>query len=264
MNKLKSLGLWILLMPLLAVVSELNVEKWVPEDASGKFRMTTTNGVTEIIAPEGLTLWYNERLTGNYEISYRIQMVMKGGRYDRLSDMNCFWGAVDPKYPDEIHARGKWRAGIFKNYNTLNLFYVSYGGNHNSTTRFREYHSEYYGQENDWVKPLLKEYTDEPHLLSPNRWYEVVITVANGRTAYAVNGEVLFSHTLEKGQANGYFALRLLKNHVRISDFTVKKIETQFTFTNYRRYYHDTDVRVTDEKAEAVNKFYGYFFHNPH
>lgn len=93
MNKLKSLGLWILLMPLLAVVSELNVEKWVPEDASGKFRMTTTNGVTEIIAPEGLTLWYNERLTGNYEISYRIQMVMKGGRYDRLSDMNCFWGA---------------------------------------------------------------------------------------------------------------------------------------------------------------------------
>jgi len=114
------------------------------------------------------------------------------------------------------------------------------------------------------VKPLLKEYTDEPHLLSPNRWYEVVITVANGRTAYAVNGEVLFSHTLEKGQANGYFALRLLKNHVRISDFTVKKIETQFTFTNYRRYYHDTDVRVTDEKAEAVNKFYDYFFHNPH
>ena len=216
MNRLRLLGLWMLLMPLLAVASELDAGKWVAEDASGKFRMTATDGVTEIVAPDGLTLWYDERLTGNYEISYRIQVVMDGGRYDRLSDMNCFWGAADPEHPDDIYARGKWRAGVFKNYNTLNLFYVGYGGNHNSTTRFRVYHGEYYGQGDDRVKPLLKEYTDGPHLLSPNRWYEVVITVADGRTTYAVDGEVLFSHSLEKGQADGYFALRLLKNRVRV------------------------------------------------
>ena len=81
-----------LLMPLLAVASELDAGKLVAEDASGKFRMKATDGVTEIVAPDGLTLWYDERLTGNYEISYRIQVVMDGGRYDRLSDMNCFWG----------------------------------------------------------------------------------------------------------------------------------------------------------------------------
>ena len=67
------------LMPLLAVASGLDVRKWVAEDASGKFRMTATGGVTEIVAPDGLTLWYDERLTGNYEISYRIQVVMDGG-----------------------------------------------------------------------------------------------------------------------------------------------------------------------------------------
>ena len=26
-------------------------------------------------------------------------MVMQGGKYDRLSDLNCFWAANDPKYP---------------------------------------------------------------------------------------------------------------------------------------------------------------------
>lgn len=55
-------------------------------------------------------------------------MVMQGGKYDRLSDLNCFWAANDPKYPDDLFARSQWRDGIFKNYNTLNLFYVGYGG----------------------------------------------------------------------------------------------------------------------------------------
>ena len=102
MNRLRLLGLWMLLMPLLAVASELDAGKWMAEDSSGKFRMTATDGVTEIVAPDGLTLWYDERLTGNYEISYRIQVVMDGGRYDRLSDMNCFWGAADPEHPGYI------------------------------------------------------------------------------------------------------------------------------------------------------------------
>ena len=53
-------------------------------------------------------------------------MVMQGGKYDRLSDLNCFWAANDPKYPDDLFARSQWRDGIFKNYNTLNLFYVGY------------------------------------------------------------------------------------------------------------------------------------------
>ena len=86
-------------------------------------------------------------------------------RYDRLSDLNCFWAANDPKYPDDLFARSQWRDGIFKNYNTLNLFYVGYGGNDNSTTRFRRYKGEYFGVADDKVKPLLKEYTDASHLL---------------------------------------------------------------------------------------------------
>ena len=94
-------------------------------------------------------------------------MVMKGGKYDRLSDLNCFWAANDPKNPDNLFARSEWRNGVFKNYNTLDLFYVGYGGNDNSTTRFRRYNGKYYGVADDKVKPLLREYTDTSHLLIP-------------------------------------------------------------------------------------------------
>lgn len=148
-------------------------------------------------------------------------MVMKGGRHDRLSDLNCFWAANDPKHPDDLFARSQWRNGVFKNYNTLNLFYVGYGGNDNSTTRFRRYRGEYYGIADDKVKPLLKEYTDAPHLLVPNKWYEIRIRVEKGMTTYAVNGEELFRYSLTGNEGDGHFGLRLLQNHVLFTGFKV-------------------------------------------
>lgn len=41
---------------------------------------------------------------------------------------------------------------------------MGYGGNDNGTTRFREYHGEYYGVDDAKIKPILKEYTDAAHL----------------------------------------------------------------------------------------------------
>ena len=76
----------------------------------------------DITAPKGLTLWYNKRLTGDYEISYRIKMLMQGGKYDRLSDLNCFWGANDPEHPENLHAQAAWRKGIFQHYKSLSCF----------------------------------------------------------------------------------------------------------------------------------------------
>ena len=186
------------------------VKQWKIEDESHALQIIEHADTLELIVPGGLTLWSSQRLTGDYEISYHICMVMKGGRHDRLSDLNCFWAANDPKHPDDLFARSQWRNGVFKNYNTLNLFYVGYGGNDNSTTRFRRYRGEYYGIADDKVKPLLKEYTDTPHLLVPNKWYEIRIRVEKGMTTYAVNGEELF-----------HFGLRLLQNHVLFTGFKV-------------------------------------------
>lgn len=195
-------------------------EQWKIEDESRALQVIERADTLELITPGGLTMWYRQRLTGDYEISYRACMVMEGGKYDRLSDLNCFWAANDPEHPDNLFARSRWRNGVFKNYNTLNLFYVGYGGNDNTTTRFRRYRGEYYGIEDGKVKPLLREYTDAPHLLVPNRWYHIRIRVEKGATTYSVDGEELFRYAIPAGGGgDGHFGLRLLQNHILFTDF---------------------------------------------
>ena len=95
------------------VASTTELSEWKAESNSKRTKITTQNGVMDIVSPEGLTLWYDEKLTGDYEISYSIQVVTEGGKYDRLSDMNCFWGAKDPKSND-MYTRASWRNGEFK------------------------------------------------------------------------------------------------------------------------------------------------------
>lgn len=89
-------------MVLLAQHKASFVQQWKIEDASHALQIIERADTLELIVPDGLTMWYRQRLTGDYEISYRICMVMQGGKYDRLSDLNCFWAANDPKYSDDL------------------------------------------------------------------------------------------------------------------------------------------------------------------
>lgn len=224
--------LQILLIGLFAlIVSPPNAEAsgklsdWVSEDSSGELQITCIGDTMDIVSPDGLSLWYKERLTGNYEIIYHVKVVVENGKYDRLSDLNCFWGANDPQHPNDFFARSQWRNGDFKNYNTLNLYYVGYGGNENKTTRFRKYHGAYYGVDDAKIKPILKEYNDAAHLLKPNHWYEIRIRMENGITTFFIDHEELFRQAVEADKGDGYFALRLWQNHVLFANFQVNKLD---------------------------------------
>ncbi len=197
---------------------------WVSESHSPKTTAVVTGNSMEIITPKGLTLWYDKRLKGDYQISYRVKFVMEGGEFDRLSDLNCFWGARDPEYPKDIYERSIWRNGEFEKYNTLDLFYVGYGGNHNSTSRFREYRAEYINEGRDAIKPVIKEYNDAANLLKPNQWMTIVITVKGGKTTYSMDGSEIFSLDIPEGRGDGYFGLRLLQNHTIFEDFSIVEI----------------------------------------
>ena len=83
------LGSVLMLLPF-AVQAQVVLKNWTIEDHSGKVKILVSSDTLEITAPDGLTLWYNQRLTGDYEIGYRVKMLMQGGKYDRLSDLNCF------------------------------------------------------------------------------------------------------------------------------------------------------------------------------
>lgn len=205
-------------------ISELHNNKWICEDSSGKKNITYKNDTIDIISPGGLTLWYNRKLTGNYKITYSALVIDEGGPYDRISDLNCFWGAKDPQYPENIYARSEWRKGVFGHYDTLQLFYVGYGGNKNTTTRFRLYKGMCLSTSSKNVKPIIKEYTDKKHLLNDRCWYEITILVKDDKTSYMVNGKELFTYKITRGQCDGYFAIRLWKNHIQLTKFNIKQL----------------------------------------
>ena len=199
-------GSILMLLPLM-VQAQIALKNWTIEDHSGEVKIIVSGDTLEITAPKGLTLWYNQRLTGDYEISYRVKMLMQGGKYDRLSDLNCFWGANDPEHPGNLFARSEWRNGIFQHYKTLSLFYVGYGGNHNSTTRFRQYFAKAADTSDAIARPVIKEYTDK------------------GITTYRINGEELFRLTIKNNEGDGHFGLRLLENHTLFTNFQVKSLK---------------------------------------
>lgn len=196
---------------------------WIAEDETGGATLAERGDTLEITAPAGLTLWYATPLRGSYRILYEATVLVEGGPHDRLADLNCFWAASDPEHAEDFFARSEWRGGIFARYNSLDLLYVGYGGNENSTTRFRRYYGQRFGAPADEVKPLIGEYTDAGHLLVANRPLRIEIAVTGDRTTYTVNGEELFSRKLAPGEGDGYFGLRLLSNRTRIVGFRIER-----------------------------------------
>lgn len=215
--------LW-LLFALGLQAQNVYLKYWKAEDHSGKMSIEVSGDTLDIISPMGVTLWYIPRLTGDYEISYTTRVLMRGASSDRLSDLNCFWGANDPRYPDNLYAQSEWRQGIFQRYKSLKLFYVGYGGNNNSTTRFREYLGLGSEASDESTRPLIKEYIDEEYLLKPNCWMHICIRVENNITTYKVDGKELFRYSIKAGQGDGNFGLRLLQNHIQMTNFKVHSI----------------------------------------
>ena len=140
---------WILTLLLMTVClpmagqSALNKKEfakhWVVESESPDYKVTFHGDTADILAPKGLTLWRKEKMTGRVCIEYEACVVVEDGNSlptNRLSDLNCFWMASDPKYPHDIFKRKGERNGVFTNCYALQLYYMGYGGNHNSTTRF--------------------------------------------------------------------------------------------------------------------------------
>lgn len=201
------------------------VSNWVSETESDSVVIKNDNHVLEIISPKGLTLWLKKPLEGNIKISYEAMVVNEKGKYDRVSDLNSFWMATDPENPDNLFARATWRKGVFGKYYSLAMYYVGYGGNSNTTTRFRKYNGDYQSFVNKTMRPdILKEYTDTAHLIKPNRWSKIEIIVNNGNNKYIFNNELLFDYDDPNPYKKGYFGIRTVTNHLKVRNFQITKL----------------------------------------
>ena len=196
-------------------------EYWKIESESPDYKLTFFGDTLEIVSPKGLTLWRKEKMQGNVTIEYDACVVVENDE-DRLSDLNCFWSASDPLYPDNLWEREEWRSGIFANCYSLQLYYLGYGGNYNTTTRFRRYDG------NEETKPeILREFTDEAHLLVPNHWYHVKITNNGNKVAYSIDGEQLVDFRDAEPLKAGWFGFRTTLSRTRITNFRSESLEQE-------------------------------------
>jgi hypothetical protein len=190
------------------------LSRWLVE-AEKPARVTAENGVLELDAPEGLSVWFRTALTDPVMIEYQAQAVSAGGPNDRVSDLNAFWMATDPRSPGDLIAKS--RTGAFADYDQLQTYYVGQGGNGNTTTRFRRY----VGRDGD--RPLLPENDRKgaADLLVANVWQTVRLVAFGGLVQYWRDGRKVFEYRDAQPYGRGWFALRTTRSHLRIRDFEV-------------------------------------------
>lgn len=185
---------------------------WKAEGRDALLRFEPDAGMT-IVNRSGVTVWFREPLSAPVTISYTATVRSSG----RVSDLNCFWMATDPARPDDLFAPGHARDGTFAGYDTLRTYYVGYGGNNNTTTRFRRY-------DGTGARPLLPEHdlSAPRFLLVPDHTYRITLVAgADGRVQFIRDGEVVFDWMDPQPLRSGWFGLRSVDSRIEIGDFEV-------------------------------------------
>jgi len=195
---------------------DTNNKNWISEfENPSTSNATITNGVMDISASAGATIWFNKKLSGNIIITYDAIVKNDGGPNDRVSDLNAFWMATDPLNKNTFTRNGK-----FSSYDNMNLYYSGIGGHDNETTRFRKYY-------NNGDKPVIKEYLDKDHLLQGNRLYRMEIFVNEGHIQLYCNDELYFDFNDTQPYREGYFAFRTTRSHQIMDNFKVFQIVSE-------------------------------------
>lgn len=166
----------------------------------------------------GCTVWFNEVLQAPVRITYDVLVSSRA----RVSDLNCFWMATDPSLSGGLFDPAHKRTGQFSSYNTLRTYYVGYGGNNNSTTRFRRYPG-------DGTRPIDSEHdlqTPEV-LLQADHVYRIELVAADGRVRYIRDGEVLFDLVDPEPHFEGWFGFRTVNSRLEIRNFRVHKVASK-------------------------------------
>ena len=190
-------------------------EAWWMEAEDKASTFTVNDGTIDIIATKGVTLWNNNLMEGNTIIEYEARIVsdprFKDEKGDiRTSDLNCFWMA---------ERRGGCGGKFVNNY-ALRLYYMGYGGNWNTTTRFRRYTGYPMTTDSVWLRPvILREYTDKEHLIKPDHWYSIRIEAVDGRVRYIIDGECLVDYVDPRPLTRGYFGFRTTLSHAQMRHF---------------------------------------------
>tara|TARA_R110002050_G_scaffold261556_1_gene401680 strand:+ start:197425 stop:198129 length:705 start_codon:yes stop_codon:yes gene_type:complete len=191
-----------------------NLSNWkVETDTLRNTKIEIVDGKLIVDVDCGATIWLNKKLSGNILIEYKRRVVMKGGKNDRLSDLNQFWMANDPENSTLFT-----RNGTFSQYDNLELYYFGIGGNRNTTSRFRKYLGN--GERN-----LFEDLRENEFLLKPNKTYYIQTVVYNGIIKVFVDNKEYFSFLDENPLKNGYFGFRTTESRHEIDNLKIYSLK---------------------------------------
>jgi hypothetical protein len=193
-----------------------NHEQWVVEQQPGG-KVTIHAETIAIDDVGGCTVWYRPKLKTPVVIRYEARVLSSG----RVSDLNCFWIASDPRRED-LFAVGHGRDGKFATYDPLLTYYVGYGGNDNTTTRFRRY-------DGSGARPLLPEHDRQASefLLKADHWYHIeLVATGDGKVQFSRDGEVVFDFRDPAPLREGWFGFRTVHSRMEIRNFSVSSPAT--------------------------------------
>src|SRR6478736_1681839 len=188
-----------------------NDSPWLVEQQPGGTVTVRGDGLT-IDDAGGCTVWYKPKLVAPVVIRYEARVLSSS----RVSDLNCFWMASDPRHADLL-AAGHGRDGKFNTYDNLLTYYVGYGGNDNTTTRFRRY-------DGTGARPLDPEHDRRApeFLLKADHWYRIeLVAMGDGRVQFSRDGEVIFDVNDPAPLREGWFGIRTVHSRIEVRNFSV-------------------------------------------
>ena len=197
----------------------LTASNWIIEQQPGG-KVEFTNNKMEITDSKGCTVWFMHKLSAPIKIEYDVTVIQNKGPFDRVSDLNCFWMANDPKNPNDFFKESKNRQGLFPKYHELTQYYVGYGGHDNTKTRFRRY-------DGNIDRPLLAEHdlSDKKFMIVPNKKIHITLIVNHQEVKYIRDGEVIFELKDENPYTSGYFGIRTVENHMKIENLKITSFQ---------------------------------------
>lgn len=208
---------------------------WRVELQDAGSRVSARDGVLDVWATAGVTLWFREALAGDYEICFTATPEKASfPRFpDRVSDLNFFWNATTQGGDDPASLKAD---GSLNAYDALRLYYVGFGANGNKTTRLRRY-------DGSPARPQISGYADAAELTPadtlgplpafarleagrPVRVRVQSINAADGEANVRVlaNDRPVFSWRDPEPYRQGWFGFRTTISHFRLSDFRVVRL----------------------------------------
>ncbi|MGF1777332.1 DUF6250 domain-containing protein [Vibrio nomapromontoriensis] len=196
------------------------LDKWVIEKTAAS-HVSIIDNKLDIDDGAGVTVWFKNEISAPSVIEFDGAVVVQGGPNDRGTDLNFFWMANAPE-GEGFFERSQWREGDMRKYDPFKLYYIGYGANDNSTTRFRHYPG-------DGTRPLLPEYdvSEKAFMNTPNVMTNIKIISLEDKTIVFANDKKLYEISDVERIPSGMFGFRTWKSHLEIEQFKVYQINNK-------------------------------------